>query len=563
MSQFKPKKLNIDAIHGGQKYPEARSAFLPSDANEIIEALYGASVGVAKSTKKAFIITSASSLIDISLKNNQIIFPKNTHIFADNYFDTINKVTYLSIPEYVALVKFGVVVYDTQSKTVFFQDIYNSGENYNYLYLFSLDYTSGEVVTDLSIPHLVNGEKQNGDATDIIVPKTKEIYTVGADYINISTEYSTLTFPTETFFGEYDFPETSTYYFGDSKTGEGKQALAVVLDTEIDIMDEGAIKFINPLDLIEAPNNYKWLFTLYFDGNEFIYCDLDAPYYINGSFAESGSSVEVVQETGESTTAVMSQKASTESFVPLLSAIDGAQSVYVTTPDGTQKAIPINYAGTPSYSMICGKLAGGIVNVGNPQADTNAVNLGYANEHYVPILPAKNDGDRVYMSGPDGTIKQMQIQYGSPISYTLPARGEGGRVVVGTPRDDNDATTKKYVDEPNARTKMLYWSDIQGGEYIVTNGEYCIGFCNADGIGSNIDPTSGQLRYNGTFDEVLLRGEGNRECIEISGNDGGYFPNGAIIKFTDTALVYTYKILKFRELPCPTGAIVLLIEVIY
>ena len=49
MSQFNPKKLNIEAIHAGQRYPDTRSAFLPSDVNEIIESLYGISLGVENS----------------------------------------------------------------------------------------------------------------------------------------------------------------------------------------------------------------------------------------------------------------------------------------------------------------------------------------------------------------------------------------------------------------------------------------------------------------------------------------------------------------------------------
>jgi ABC-type sugar transport system substrate-binding protein len=56
----------------------------------------------------------------------------------------------------------------------------------------------------------------------------------------------------------------------------------------------------------------------------------------------------------------------------------------------------------------------------------------------------------------------MQVQYGSPIAYTLPARDAGGVVVVGAPTQPNHAATKKYVDDAvaNAGGGGLYYHQI-------------------------------------------------------------------------------------------------------
>lgn len=312
MSQFKPKKLNIDAIHGGQKYPEARSPFLPSDANEIIEALYGVYEGVEKSAKRAYILTSGNSLIDISIKNNQVIIPRNTLIFGDNFLVSAPSITYLELTDNIKTLRFGVVYYVKEAKKFEITDYYETNNTYDNLYLFSFNFAGDNVVTDLPFEHLVNGEKKggSGETPAIDASKTKKIYSVGEDYINISKVDDAVIIPVDTIFGEdIEFGNIIEFPFDEYLQEEGTYSLAVVFDRYIEDVEGGAIKFVNPIEILETPN-YEWLFTLYFNGREFIHCDIDAPYYINGSLP-TGSSVEIEQETGTRTDAVMSQKATT------------------------------------------------------------------------------------------------------------------------------------------------------------------------------------------------------------------------------------------------------------
>lgn len=242
-----------------------------------------------------------------------------------------------------------------------------------------------------------------------------------------------------------------------------------------------------------------------------------------------GPSVEVVQSTGTSTEAVMSQDAVTKQLNKKVSTITG------------DARYPVVYGITPT-----GYYGGG-------------------------VLKGYKISDKNYAAPTDSLGAGALVQW---YGY-----GDTGQICnQNAPKSFYDLSNKQYVDARSGYMTTVYWSNVQGGEYIVRdrgtaynypsnmipNTEYCIGFCNSDGFfDDSIDPTSGQLRFNGTFDEVLLRGEGVKECIEISGKEDGYYPNGVIIKFTDTTLRGTYKILKFRELPCPCGPAVLIIEVIF
>jgi hypothetical protein len=43
-------------------------------------------------------------------------------------------------------------------------------------------------------------------------------------------------------------------------------------------------------------------------------------------------------------------------------------------------------------------------------------------------------------------VSGLKIEAANPEKFTLPLRGDGGTVVVGTPTDANHAVTKAYVD---------------------------------------------------------------------------------------------------------------------
>lgn len=318
MSQFNPKKLNIEAIHAGQRYPDTRSAFLPSDVNEIIESLYGISLGVENSAKRAFIMSTPGNLIDISAVNKNIYFPKGTTIYADGYSDNFVEDKYVEFDRSVQLLKRGQVLYNKMDKSLSIIPYgFNSGSTYQFLYLFSFAYDSeNNLVTDLPVEHLVNGEKQSSDRTIV-----KEPYNSGFAYINIDTKSYEIAIPEGTGFGDIAFNWDETYSYAEIVENEEGYLydIAIVYDRT-----EKLIKSIYLYELYEY-RNYAWLFTIRMDGDKFVYCDLEAPFYVDGVLFDGGSSVEIVQETGDNETAVMSQAAATRSFVNINE--DGSASV--------------------------------------------------------------------------------------------------------------------------------------------------------------------------------------------------------------------------------------------
>lgn len=462
MSQFNPKKLNIEAIHAGQRYPDTRSAFLPSDVNEIIESLYGISLGVENSAKRAFIMSTPGNLIDISAVNKNIYFPKGTTIYADGYSDNFVEDKYVAFDEYVRMFRRGIVVYNKKTKTISIEtDGFNSGSTYQDLYLFSFAYDDeNNLVTDLPIDHLVNGEKKYPDRAMAKVP----YFPSWSGYISINTGFWDINIPEGTVFGDIAFNWDETYNcLNNVDNTESYYAIPIAYDRT-----EKRVTSVSLHELYEH-SNYAWLFTIFMEGDKFVYCDLEAPFYVDGVLFDDGSSVEVVQTTGESTTAVMSQKASTESFVPKLEIAEGEGTfAYIADSKNATGKIQLQY-GAPIPYTLPARDAGGIVIVGTPFGDKHAVNLGYANEHYVQRI-TKTFGEWAYVENGDGTVTQKQLQYGSPIEYTIAARGTGGTLSVGTPFQGTHAVPLDFAKNNFAPLKTEYkvitWStDVQGKTY--------------------------------------------------------------------------------------------------
>lgn len=440
MSQFKPKKLNIDAIHAGQKYPEARTPFLPSDLNEIIEVIYGTSIGVENSAKRAFLLTKSNALIDISIKNKQVIFPNGTHIFGDDFLDNFSSIKYVPIPEDVMVLKEAIVVYNRVSKSISIFDHYYSGENYEYLYLFSFNFAS-EVLTDLPIPHLVNGVKtEQGGVVNAHIP-TKLVYSLGEDYISIDTRNRFITFPVDTTFGEHDVSDTEneaerTIYY--TLVAQGKEELALVYDS-----GEEALKFVSNFDIV-LNQSYEWLFTMYFDNGNFVYCDLEAPFYVDGILGGDEPTVEIVQTTGESTTAVMSQKASTESFMPKPENTSNEEKVPLIQSGGNVVTRSVS-ADALNYRVV---IRDGNANAkfGTPKHEQHAVPLGYANEHYAQLPDDTVTTNTVlFYDANTGKVIWQYARSGTPAN-TVVMRDGFGRSKFTTPVSSEDVANKEFVE---------------------------------------------------------------------------------------------------------------------
>ena len=141
-------------------------------------------------------------------------------------------------------------------------------------------------------------------------------------------------------------------------------------------------------------------------------------------------------------------------YLPTWAPTDGQLYVYGVNQEGTQ--IHEVYTNNIIPWSIVRRGSQGQSEFGDPTDPTHAVNLRYANNHYVPI---HNTGLSYTVYGTvqsEGQIVQVNLEFDqAPTTGTIVQRGEGGVVRVGTPVGVNDATTKAYVDGLHHYTHII------------------------------------------------------------------------------------------------------------
>lgn len=88
------------------------------------------------------------------------------------------------------------------------------------------------------------------------------------------------------------------------------------------------------------------------------------------------------------------------------------------------------------------------------------VSLKYANQHYVSKRTTAGSDSKVYTFTANGD-GELAVS-GDAVASTIPFRYSNGTVKVGTPVGVNDATTKKYVDDADAKKLNLTGGTITG-----------------------------------------------------------------------------------------------------
>lgn len=148
-------------------------------------------------------------------------------------------------------------------------------------------------------------------------------------------------------------------------------------------------------------------------------------------------------------------------YIPTWTPTDGLLHVYSVSQEGTQTHETYTNSAIP-WSIVRRNSACQ-TEFGAPTEDTNAVTLGYANNHYVPI---HNTGASYTVYGTvqsGGQIVQANLEFDqAPTTGTIIQRGKGGVVRVGTPVGANDATPKSYVD---AQKTHIHYITITNENY--------------------------------------------------------------------------------------------------
>ena len=139
--------------------------------------------------------------------------------------------------------------------------------------------------------------------------------------------------------------------------------------------------------------------------------------------------------------------------------------VYATNAtDGSPRAIPWNTSAVPNTVAVFDDK--GCLRTDNPVSGASdygsqCVNIRYADKTYVKKVTPTTTFDVAYIAKNDGTQSTMLISQGV-YQNTLAQRGTDGRLQVGTPVGVNDATTKKYVDDADAKKLNLTGGTITG-----------------------------------------------------------------------------------------------------
>lgn len=130
-------------------------------------------------------------------------------------------------------------------------------------------------------------------------------------------------------------------------------------------------------------------------------------------------------------------------YVKSVAGTTNAPAVYIRGQDGTDKTASLDSLTASAYS-VAQRDVNGNIKVGTASANGDAVNKKYAEDNFVTKVTTGNR-NQAYTVDTNNQQVMMGIDEGAT-AWALARRYTGGRLQVGTPSDDADATTKAYVD---------------------------------------------------------------------------------------------------------------------
>lgn len=175
----------------------------------------------------------------------------------------------------------------------------------------------------------------------------------------------------------------------------------------------------------------------------------------NGGGGGEGSSVEVVQGTGESTEAVMSQKATTDALGGKLDARRNTNTEYpqlyqVQMNSSNTSLRILQSTWQDDETVLIGYSAvqrdqHGCVQVATPKKGIDAVNRNYANEHFVEKITTSGEL-RAYGINANGVQTTYKVKSDNIDAYSIAQRNGSGEIRCATPKSNIMAANKEYVD---------------------------------------------------------------------------------------------------------------------
>lgn len=150
-------------------------------------------------------------------------------------------------------------------------------------------------------------------------------------------------------------------------------------------------------------------------------------------------------------------------FAPLLHNEEQDDKVYIQhgNQDGTSTTRLLACTVSPFPNFSVKRSATGTMKCATPAEDDDAATKKYVDGGFVAKQTITTPNQSYLYAYDSNGDKQFQVT-GSPNAGSVPIRGGGGVVKVGAPIDVADATTKKYVDDADAKKLNLTGGTITG-----------------------------------------------------------------------------------------------------
>ena len=149
-----------------------------------------------------------------------------------------------------------------------------------------------------------------------------------------------------------------------------------------------------------------------------------------------------------------------DDFVRAINVAEGQYIAYIASHDAPNDGIPVSL--TKLGYSIPRRYAGGQIEVGDPEGDSDAVPKKYAENNFVKAINVTSDADLyLYVATSESPNAKIRLDT-NVLPYTVPERDAGGRLAVGDPIAAADAIHKKYAED-----NFIPLKQISSGAFIV------------------------------------------------------------------------------------------------
>lgn len=218
--------------------------------------------------------------------------------------------------------------------------------------------------------------------------------------------------------------------------------------------DTASVDLSGYLEKQTGTTTYSQLYAKHADGGQVMF-DVTASAVANAVVKRTAGAQIDVPYTPTATTNATSKDYVDSKFLQKATGASTYGQAYVKAADGTQTRYDISVSAN-AYSIPY-RDADGLVRTKDPVNSEDAVNLSYANDHYVAKQTGTSSYYQAYTKKPDGSQDMLSIT-DSAVQTTVPFRAAAGQLNLPNQLNyapgDDQAVSKRYVDA--AVGQLLY-----------------------------------------------------------------------------------------------------------